>query len=162
VNKKYEMLNFKKTKKDQKLHGHFTRLSNYIVDALNLADISFSEYKLYMFFYRRTIGNSQRVMDLEYLREMAESAGMSYSSFYRAMKSLQHKKMITIEPRTFRRFDKDIEVETVKIETFPDKWVGVGDNVRFYIDKWIKNRKQDMGYFKSGKSGTGGTIREKK
>ena len=149
LNKKYEILNF--NSKDKKLHGHFTRLSNYVSDSLNRADISFSEYKLYMFFYRRTIGNSGRSMDLEYRENMSESAGMNLRTFQRSLKSLQNKNMIIIELRTFKRFDKMIGIDTVKIETYPDKWVDVGDRVRKYIDMWIKSRKQDIGFVKSGK-----------
>jgi hypothetical protein len=144
------LLNFYNKKN---LQGNFTRFSNYIRRCLNLADITFSEYKLYTWVYDNTVGKcgireNKVDTDLQFYKQIANECGMSESSAYKAINKLYLKKMVYIHQRNVVKYGKKISIDRIRCNMFPDLWEDVGPKVKQYIDQWITEKKKNIGFVK--------------
>jgi hypothetical protein len=116
----------------------FLRYDNIIFDCLQVADVTFAEYKIFNYVFRYSVGwNKSLGTEYQRYEKIASQIGLTRMSVIRGFRGC-------IEKRMLHRYDMERVINgkvkwvpMIKINSFPDLWRNVGDEVKKVAEKNI-------------------------
>ena len=123
--------------------GLFFRYSNLIFDSLQLAKVTLAEYKAFNWVYRNTVGFRNANVVFENQRFIAkEELNLSKQGMIDGFEGCREKLMLYFYEDEIIRSREKKKCVMVRINPFPDLWIGVGNKIEGVIDRYIKNAQK--------------------
>ncbi|MHA2123005.1 MAG: hypothetical protein ACW990_17550 [Promethearchaeota archaeon] len=127
------------------LNGDFTKVKNYWLDCILQADIENTDKLFLIWVFRHSKGfYDSWFLIWEGMDVIAEQIGVTKRTLYRIYKRCIKRNVIKSFKRTVKRFRKEQEVEVIKLNPFPNKWLDVGSRPTEYMKNWVEKKRKNL------------------